>query len=185
MVEESDMKKAAIGAIFFLLSATVAGAQSARNAVLRFGLFGTWAPSCSEQPAPGNSHTIFSVTSLGATRVQNDFGNDYDDMIYDIVAADRISVDRLALREILVSDPRVVLDMVMLKADDRIRIWSSREAGGALLVVQGTFPDTSGQQTRWAARCNERRAAPPQRTMPEPEIVPSASGIVFKPGQGR
>ena len=119
------MKKTVLCAIAFVLLTTGAHAQSVRNAILTFGLFGTWAPSCSAPPAPGNSHTVFSVTSLGVIRVLNDFGDDYDDMVYDIISARRVGPARIALREVLLADPHVVLDVVMQRDDERVRIWSS------------------------------------------------------------
>src|SRR3954470_827328 len=181
------MKKLALGTVLLLFSAATAGAQSIKTTVWNFGLFGTWAVNCVADPAPGNSHTIYSVTSLRAVRVQNDFGNNYDDMIYDIVDARRVGGDRLALRQILISDPKILLDVVIVKSGDRTRIWFSREVGGALLVIGGTFPDGPGAPTRWAERCNERRVDGPELTprFAEPEMIPSASGIVFKPDHKR
>src|SRR5262249_7790595 len=157
-VVEVTMKKTMLVAIAFALTTTAANAQSVRNTVLTFGLFGTWAPSCSDPPAPGNSHTVFSVTSTGVIRVLNDFGHDYDDMIYDIISARRVAPANIALREVLLADPNVVLDVVMQRDGERVRIWSSYDAAGTPLVVRGMFPNSRGQQTRWAARCDERRA---------------------------
>ncbi len=155
------MKKALFCTILLLLTAAMASAQSTKNTIENFDLIGTWAVNCREPPAPRNSHTVFSITSLGTVRLQNDFGDDYDDMVYDVVAATRIGPDQLALHQILVTDTRVVLDVTMLRNEDRIRIWSSHESGGTPLVVRGAFPGSGGEQTRWATRCNERRAEPP------------------------
>ena len=70
------MKKALFCTILLLLTAAMASAQSTKNTIENFDLIGTWAVNCREPPAPRNSHTVFSITSLGTVRLQNDFGDD-------------------------------------------------------------------------------------------------------------
>lgn len=108
-----------------------------------------------------NEHSLFSLTSVGNAWVLNDFGPDYDGMVYRIVDAKRVAPDKLSLRQVLASDENVVLDVVMMKDGERIRIWSSRTADGSVLVQDGATASTRGQQTRWAGRCGERRAIHP------------------------
>jgi hypothetical protein len=62
------------------------------------------------------------------------------------------------LHQVLSSDETVVLDMVMLKSNDRIRVWSSRMRDGTFLVSNGSIVSTTDQPTRWSGRCGERRA---------------------------
>ena len=57
------------------------------------------------------------------------------------------------MRQVLMSDARIVLDTVILKDDDRVRVWSSRGLDGTTLVSEGTIPSTNGHETRWAVRC--------------------------------
>jgi hypothetical protein len=54
-----------------------------------------------------------------------------------------------------------VLDMVIMKDSERIRIWSSQTANGNVLVRDGVIASGSDQRTRWAGRCGERKAMQP------------------------
>src|SRR5262249_12198467 len=67
----------------------------------------------------------------------------------------------LSMRQVVASDEKVVLDVVMVKDGERIRIWSSHTADGSVLVQDGTIASARDQQTRWAGRCGERRAEQP------------------------
>ena len=91
----------------------------------------------------------------------NDFGWDYDNMVYRIVEAERIGSERLALRQVLATDRNIVLDVVVWKVNERIRIWSSRVSSGNTLVVDGVVTSTNGHETPWEVRCNERSALGP------------------------
>jgi hypothetical protein len=113
------------------VSITFAFAQSAANTVEEFGLFGIWADDCKSGPSPSNQYASFSVTSRGIIQLHNDFGPDYGDMLYRIVGAKRIGKFRIWLRQLLITDDQVALDIVMLKSYDRTRVWSSRGADGA------------------------------------------------------
>jgi hypothetical protein len=140
------------------LSATSASAQSPTNAVKEFGLFGTWAGDCNSNPSPANQYASFSVTSRGTIHLRNDFGPDYGDMVYRIVDARRIGQFQISLRQLLMTDDQVALDTVMMKAKDRIRIWSSRGADGSEYVQDGLVPAANNHETGWMERCDTRRA---------------------------
>jgi hypothetical protein len=162
------MRKALICAIHVLLLTVSAQSQSPTNAVEEFGLLGTWAIDCMHSPSPRNEHSVFSVTSIGTVQLRNDFGIDYDEMVYRIVNARLVSPDMVALRQVLTTDRSIVLDVVMLKVDDKLRIWSSRGNDGKALVREGTIPSTNGQQTRWALRCQGRWTDDPAPDRNEP-----------------
>jgi hypothetical protein len=136
-----------------LLSA-LAGAQSATSAIKDFGLLGTWADDCSAMPSPANQYAIFTLTSRGNIELRNDFGPDYDQMVYRIVNVQRLSYFRLALRQLLTTDDQILLNTVMMKANDRIRVWSSRGSDGSILVEDGTIVSSNGQETGWMVRCD-------------------------------
>jgi hypothetical protein len=95
--------------IQFPFWAALACAQSPTSAIKEFGLIGTWADDCNANPGPSNQYASFSITSRGTIMLRNDFGPDYGDMIYRIVAGIRPSCTYL-----LPSAPR----------DDQIRILS-------------------------------------------------------------
>jgi hypothetical protein len=119
-------------------------------------LFGTWANDCGAAPSPANQYAIVSLTSRGNIELRNDFGPDYEEMLYRIVDARRLSHFRLALRQLLTSDDQVVLNTVMMKANDRIRVWSSHGSDGSTFVEDGTMPSANGQETGWMTRCDVR-----------------------------
>jgi hypothetical protein len=138
-----------------------ANAQPATRALRDFDLLGRWAVECTRPASPMNEHSLFSLTSVGMAWVLNDFGPDYDGMVYRIVDAKRVASDKLSLRQVLATDDSVVLDMVILKDSERIRIWSSQTADGNVLVKDGMIASGIDQRTRWAGRCGEKRAMQP------------------------
>lgn len=152
------MRRILIAAILLLLLAPHANAQTTAGAMREFDLFGTWAGDCYRPPSPANEFSVFSLTSGGAVELQNNFGANYDDMVYRIVDVKRVSRFRLSLRQLLTTDDRIVLDTVILRAADRIRTWSSRLADGSALVEDGSVPASNGQETGWKNRCDVRRA---------------------------
>jgi hypothetical protein len=147
--------------IQFLLLTTFANAQSAARVTQDFGLIGTWAVACDQSPSPKNEHAIFSMSSFDTIQLLNDFGPDYDDMVYVIVDAERLGPNRISLRQQLMTDRRVVLDIVMVRDNEKIRIWSSRATDGTTLVRDGTIALTNGHATQWVVRCQDRWAIKP------------------------
>jgi hypothetical protein len=146
-----------------IVAASVACAQSPNGAIKEFGLIGTWADNCSAQPGPMNQHATFSVTARGAVLLRNDFGPNYGDMIYRVIEATRLSQFRLSLRQVLTTDSEVALDTVMLKADAKVRIWSSHGVDGRQYVEDGLVPSANNRETGWMERCDMRSAS---RTSP-------------------
>jgi hypothetical protein len=132
--------------------------QSLASTVKEFDMFGTWAHDCSMQPSPANHYAIVSLTSRGNVELRNDFGPDYAEMVYRIVNAQRLSYFRLALRQLLTTDDQIALNTVMMKTNDRIRVWSSHASDGSILVEDGAIPSANGQETGWMVRCNVRSA---------------------------
>ena len=170
-----SMRLASAILVQFLLATTFASAQSPASAVKEFGLFGTWADDCRANPGPANQYASFSITSRGTIQLRNDFGPDYGDMVYRIVDAKRIGQFRISLRQLLTTDDQVALDTVMLKAKDRIRIWSSRGADGSQYVHDGLIPAANNHETGWMERCDTRWAS-------NPGSVPQKPASLFKIG---
>jgi hypothetical protein len=146
-----------------IVAAGLACAQSANGAVKEFGLIGTWADNCNARPGPANQHATFSVTARGTVLLRNDFGPDYGDMIYRVLEATRISQFRISLRQVLTTDGEVALDTVMLKANAKVRIWSSHGVDGRQYVEDGLVPSANNRETGWMERCDMRSAS---RTAP-------------------
>jgi hypothetical protein len=97
--------------------------------------------------------------------LRNDFGPVYGDMVYRIVEATRLSQFRLSLRQVLTTDENVVLDTVMLRANARVRIWSSRGADGRQYVEDGLVPSANNRETDWMERCDTKWATATPRNL--------------------
>jgi len=143
----------------FLISIALAFAQSPASTIKEFGLLGIWADDCRLGPSPSNQFANFSVSPRGIIELHNDFGPDYGDMLYRIVDAKRIGRFRISLRQLLMTDDQVALDIVMLKSNERIRILSSRGADGTKYVQGGTIPAANNRETLWMERCDTRSAS--------------------------
>jgi hypothetical protein len=150
---EKDMRKVFLGAFALLMSSAFASAQPVQSALREFGLLGTWAAECAQGPSPGNTHATYAITPAGAAQVSNAFGDGYDVSVYSISEAKALGSDRLSLRETMVSDKNVVLDVVLVKENGKVRIWSSTHADGTPLVTDGVISAPVNRETRWAARC--------------------------------
>src|SRR5712675_541774 len=154
------MRKLMLACVPCPVLTTFAKAQSVENVVQDFRLIGAWASDCYKPPDPRNEHATFSKTPSSNIQLVNDFGSNYDHMVYRIFQAERVGQDRLYLRQVLTTDHLIVVDVVIWKVNDRIRIWSSRLTDGTTLVNNGTVASENGQETMWVVRC-ERSAAQP------------------------
>jgi hypothetical protein len=147
------MRTTLLGAAFAVLLPALAHSQSAADAMREFGLIGTWAATCAEDASPTNNHATYLVTAAGALQLRYQSGADFEDSVYDIREAKMLAPDRLSLRQILTSNERVILDIVLVKENDKIRIWSSLFPDGTALVEDGVMTAATGRETRWMARC--------------------------------
>jgi hypothetical protein len=59
---------------------------------------------------------------------------------------------------VLTTDGEVALDTVMLRANAKVRIWSSRGLDGRQYVEDGVVP-TANRETGWMERCDMRSAS--------------------------
>lgn len=150
-------RKPTFRAIFYCLAATLAltgaaGAQSdVKRAVLDFGLIGVWAAECNQPPSPTNNLATFALTS-GAVSLKYEFGDKYTPTRYTVVRARRIDAGRIELREDRLDvQPRYSLDVVLNKSGGRIRVWSSVQSDGKVLVREGHIVEV--RDTKWLSRC--------------------------------
>src|SRR3979411_2327928 len=79
------MRKLMLACVPFLVLTTFAQAQSVENVVQDFLLIGAWASDCYKPPDPRNEHATFSKSPSGDIQLVNDFGSNYDHMVYRIV----------------------------------------------------------------------------------------------------
>src|ERR1700730_9207437 len=110
------MRTTILGAAFVLLLPALAHAQSATAAMQEFGLLGTWAGECGQSPSPTNTPATDLVTPAGGLQLRYQSGADFEDSVYDILDAKRLAPDKLSLRQVLMSNDRVTLDIVLLNA---------------------------------------------------------------------
>jgi hypothetical protein len=163
-----------------LLATSLASAQSLTGTIKEFGLIGTWSDNCRANPAPSNQFASFSISARGNVMLRNDFGPNYGDMVYRIVDARRISEFRISLRQLLTTDDQIALDTVMVKANGRIRIWSSRGADGSEYVQDGVVPAANNHETGWMERCDTRSAGTVKQRQSEDitgDPSPAAGGM--------
>jgi hypothetical protein len=150
---ETSMRTIFLCAALVLLFPVLAHSQSATAAMQDFGLLGTWAGECGESASPTNNHATYLVTSSGGLQLKYESGAEYEDSVYDIRDAKRLAPDKLSLRQVLMSNDRVTLDIVLLRENDKIRIWSSLFPDGTALVEDGVMTSMTGRETRWMKRC--------------------------------
>jgi len=148
------MRTTFLCAAFVAFLPVLAHAQSTASAITGFGLLGTWAGECRESASPTNNHATYAGTSSGGVQLRYQAGEGYEDSIYDIVEAKRLGPDRLSLRQVLIGNESVTLDIVLVRENDRIRIWSSVFPDGTSLVEDGILQSFVGRETRWMARCS-------------------------------
>jgi hypothetical protein len=130
-----------------------ARAQSAAAALQEFGLMGTWAGACDQEASPTNNHAIYAVNGAGGVQLRYRSGDDYEESIYDISDVKRIAPDKLSMHQVLTSNDRVALDIVLVKEDGKVRIWSSLFPDGTALVEDGVMTAMTGRETRWMTHC--------------------------------
>ena len=144
--------------LFWCITASLAlidaaAAQSdVKRAVLDFGLIGVWAAECNEPPSPTNNLATFALTSSGTVSLKYEFGSQYKPTRYTVVRARRVDAGRIEMREDRLDvQPPYSLDVVLNKADGRIRVWSSVKSDGKVLVRDGHIVDV--RDTKWLSRC--------------------------------
>jgi hypothetical protein len=152
-IPEISMRSTLLCAALLVLLPVVVQAQSATDAMQGFGLLGTWAGECSQDASPTNNHATYLVTAAGGLQLKYQSGADFEESVYDIREAKRVAPDKLSLRQVLMSNERVTLDIVLLKEDDKIRIWSSLFPDGTALVEEGVMTSMTGRETRWMTHC--------------------------------
>jgi hypothetical protein len=59
---------------------------------------------------------------------------------------------------VLTIDENVGLDTVMLRANARVRIWSSRGVDEWQYVEDGLVPNANNRETDWMERCDMKSA---------------------------
>jgi hypothetical protein len=117
----------------------------------QFGLLGTWAIECALPASPQNEYSIYAVSPSGGATLSYARGAPYRDIVYEIRTATPVAESRLALH-VVGSPGRIVVDLVLLKENDTIRVWSSHTPGGRMLVIDGVITGNGKPSPRFK-RC--------------------------------
>ena len=132
-----------IVAVIVLTAATAmsASAETASIDVLfqQFGLFGTWALDCGQAASPANPHVSITTPSAGLVLEDHDLGHDYAVNHYNMLAAERLSAERLAVQVIfqLGTEAEERQKLVFLVRDRTRRTMFNQPEGGAVRVKDG------------------------------------------------
>ena len=148
------MRTKILCAALVLLFPAGANAQSATETMQAFGLLGTWAGECGQVASPANNYATYLVAPAGGLQLKYQSGTDEEDtIVYDVSDVRRVAEDKLSLKQVLVGNDRVALDIVLLREGGKIRIWSSLFPDGTALVEDGVMTSMTGRETRWLSRC--------------------------------
>jgi len=117
----------------------------------QFGLLGTWAIECALPASPENEYSIYAVSPSGGATLSYARGGPYRDIVYEIRTAAPVAEARLALH-VLGLPGRYVVDLVLLKEGDTVRVWSSHTPDGRMLVIDGVITGNGRPSPRFT-RC--------------------------------
>lgn len=119
----------------------------------QFGLLGTWAIDCARPASPQNEYSIYAASPSGEATLSYARGEPYRDIVYEIRTAAPIAESRLALH-VLGLPGRISVDLVLLKENDTIRVWSSHTQAGRMLVLDGVITGNGRPSPRFK-RCGQ------------------------------
>lgn len=89
--------------VFACVAATAAAGempQTVEEVFNLFGLFGTWAPNCTGEPAPANPRVSIRMPTPGIVFEEHDLGADYAVNHYSVLSAKQIGTNRLSVEVI-------------------------------------------------------------------------------------
>ena len=135
-------------AVIGMLLSHAAQAQSVDKAMRDFGMLGTWAYDCKLPASNSNSHSTI-VASPGRVTQTYDYGSGSKNVY--VIQHAVIRGDKISTRELFLGN-KSMMDVVTLKKDGRIRVWSSQVTGGKVLVTDGFIPGAN-RETKWLMRC--------------------------------
>ena len=136
-------------AILMAAAPVAADPSTDLSALREFGVLGRWAPDCDRFEL--GEHEIFAISPSGQGTLVYAPGVPNRDRIYYIVGAEHIAADRLQIR--LGLEPGTAsVEVILLKSAKSIRVWSSRERDGRMLVMDGLITG-NGRESPLFSRC--------------------------------
>ena len=133
------MRIAAVLGLAFATAVPAAKAAPVDELFRQFGLFGTWAPDCGQAASPANPHVSITTPSPGLVLENHDLGRDYAINRYSMLAAERISDERLSVEVIFQpgTDAEERQKLVILVRKGTRRTMFNQPDGGAVRVKNG------------------------------------------------
>ena len=129
----------------------VAAADTASEALAKFGLIGTWAAECREPASPANPYIQFVAVPDGTVTRQTLLGEGEAPVANVIESAQAESGDRLLTRER--NSSGVVLQIDVAKVAGGIRVMSSKRSDGREPIKNGILTG-NGRPTAILTKCS-------------------------------
>lgn len=129
----------------------VADESPVLDTLKQFGVLGTWAIDCAQPPNSQNEYSIYAASPSGGATLSYARGEPYRDIVYEIRTAAPVAESRLALH-VSAMPGRFSVDLVLLKENDTVRVWSSHTPDGRMLVLDGVITGNGKQSPRFK-RC--------------------------------
>ena len=136
------------------LPAAAESGPSVEQVLRAFGLFGTWAINCQGPATPANPRVTIGMPTAGVVIEEHDLGEDYALNRYSVLAAQRISAERLAVEVIFQpgapNEERQKLEFLV--RDGTRRTMFNQPEGGPVRVKDG-IAQARGSRTPLLRKC--------------------------------
>lgn len=136
---------------FLVVSASSAHAGADSDALVKFGLIGSWAVDCHAPPSLANPFQTFVASNAAQPTRQLITGNPAIDRLQPLYDVALIASDRLRLSY---AQGGVTVTVVLIKDAGRVRPIESTTSSGET-VVSGGVVQRNGMQTTWLEKCPE------------------------------
>lgn len=141
-------------ALVTTLPATAETSPQVEQLFQQFGLFGTWAINCQGEATPANPRVTISMPTAGVVIEDHDLGADYARNRYSVLAAQRITAERLAVDVIFQpgspDEERQKLEFLVHPGTRRTMF---NQTGGGPVRVKGGIALARGSKTPLLKKC--------------------------------
>jgi hypothetical protein len=140
--------------VLVFLAAMPAQAASVEELFHQFDLFGTWAFNCALDAAPDNPHVRISTSVPGEAIEEQELGASYAINRYNLVAAERLSEDRLSVEAVFQpgTETQERQKLVFQVRKGTRRTLFNQTEGGAVRVKDGVVAG-HGSKTPLLKKC--------------------------------
>jgi hypothetical protein len=132
-----------------MLAAPAARAGTDSDTLVEFGLVGSWAADCNAPPSRTNPYQSFVPSPGGPPLRRLSFGDGTNDSTVALRQIALVARDQLAFS---FDQHGVIVNIILLKLNARVRPLESATADGRVLVTAGIVKRT-GEMTVWLHQC--------------------------------